>query len=231
VFTTAARTARDKDNVRSKCSSRLWPTPTSCSCRGREPVAPGVTAYKLRHTFASLLTPLGEDPATVMSQLATPTQSSRSVYAHMMRRGDDERVRLRALVEGCVVGIEELHVVFDDEEGVTVEGSLDEQDRVLGAGSANRERRADEPRPLVAGRDDDAGLEDRLARLVGERATRDNSPDGEVHAADHMPDDDTQRALLGTENEEGLPEEAEIADGRGGFRTCDLSRVKRALSH
>jgi hypothetical protein len=27
-------------------------------------------------------------------------------------------------------------------------------------------------------------------------------------------------------NNTGLPD-----DGRGGFRTCDLSRVKRALSH
>jgi hypothetical protein len=32
----------------------------------------------------------------------------------------------------------------------------------------------------------------------------------------------------------GLSEQdahAEDSDGRGGFRTCDLSRVKRALSH
>jgi hypothetical protein len=27
------------------------------------------------------------------------------------------------------------------------------------------------------------------------------------------------------------PERARSEDGRGGFRTCDLSRVKRALSH
>jgi hypothetical protein len=25
--------------------------------------------------------------------------------------------------------------------------------------------------------------------------------------------------------------EGDISNGRGGFRTCDLSRVKRALSH
>ena len=40
-----------------------------------------------------------------------------------------------------------------------------------------------------------------------------------------------QPAEVDPENDEspadaGLPE-----DGRGGFRTCDLSRVKRALSH
>jgi hypothetical protein len=34
-----------------------------------------------------------------------------------------------------------------------------------------------------------------------------------------------------TRNDE-TPADAEVSDdGRGGFRTCDLSRVKRALSH
>ena len=30
---------------------------------------------------------------------------------------------------------------------------------------------------------------------------------------------------------ETQPISSEFANGRGGFRTCDLSRVKRALSH
>jgi hypothetical protein len=44
------------------------------------------------------------------------------------------------------------------------------------------------------------------------------------------------RAILGrhaapTEPAEIGLDTGEIEDGRGGFRTCDLSRVKRALSH
>jgi len=38
-------------------------------------------------------------------------------------------------------------------------------------------------------------------------------------------------ALTGTGEAPGGPAEAGNLNGRGGFRTCDLSRVKRALSH
>jgi hypothetical protein len=34
-----------------------------------------------------------------------------------------------------------------------------------------------------------------------------------------------------TENDETPTDAGASEDGRGGFRTCDLSRVKRALSH
>jgi hypothetical protein len=42
------------------------------------------------------------------------------------------------------------------------------------------------------------------------------------------PDDASAEAL---ENDETLADAGVPEDGRGGFRTCDLSRVKRALSH
>ena len=38
-------------------------------------------------------------------------------------------------------------------------------------------------------------------------------------------------APLGTGSPESLTTESGLSSGRGGFRTCDLSRVKRALSH
>src|SRR5204862_461511 len=70
--------------------------------RGEAPLPPGITAHKLRHTFASLLAACGEDPAYVMAQLghADPRFTLR-VYTHLMSRRDGERERLRALVEGA----------------------------------------------------------------------------------------------------------------------------------
>jgi integrase len=63
--------------------------------RGEHPLPAGVTAHKLRHTFASMLVALGKDPAYVMAQLghADPKFTLR-VYTHVMRRGDDERQAL-----------------------------------------------------------------------------------------------------------------------------------------
>jgi integrase len=143
VFTTAARTARDKDNVRSKVLEPVVARADKLlKAAGEAPLPRGVTSHKLRHTFTSVLFALGEDAPYVMSQLghADPKFTLR-VYAHVMRRNDDERASLKALVEG----------------------------------------------------------------------------------ADWAP--------LGTKTETASVSEAEILDGRGGFRTCDLSRVKRALSH
>jgi Phage integrase family len=60
-----------------------------------------VTPHKLRHTFASILIALGRDPAYVMGQLGhTDARFTLRVYTHVMRRGDEEREALRALVEG-----------------------------------------------------------------------------------------------------------------------------------
>ena len=55
----------------------------------------------MRRTYASLLYALGHDPAYVMSQMGhgDPRLALR-IYAQAMRRGDDERAHLRALVEG-----------------------------------------------------------------------------------------------------------------------------------
>ena len=68
----------------------------------RAPLPRGITAHKLRHTYASLLAACGEDPAYVMAQLghADPRFSLR-VYTHLMSRRNGERERLRALVQGA----------------------------------------------------------------------------------------------------------------------------------
>lgn len=104
VFTTAAGTPRDKDNVRTKV---LEPVIARANQRleeaGEVPLPAGLTAHKLRHTFTSILFALGKDPVYVMQQLghADPKFTLR-VYAHMMRRSEEERLALKALVEGGV---------------------------------------------------------------------------------------------------------------------------------
>ena len=59
---------------------------------------------KLRHTFASILVAIGKDPTYVMQQLGhTDPAFTLRVYSHMMRRSEEEREELKALVEGRVL--------------------------------------------------------------------------------------------------------------------------------
>lgn len=65
--------------------------------------------HGLRHTFASLLVALCEDPSYVMGQLGhTGAAFTLSVYAKSIKRRDGERDRLRALVKGEAVSIGQL---------------------------------------------------------------------------------------------------------------------------
>jgi Phage integrase family len=67
----------------------------------KTPLPDGLTPHKLRHTFASLLVALGEDPGYVMDQIGhTNPNFTLRVYRHGMRRDEGEKERLRALVEG-----------------------------------------------------------------------------------------------------------------------------------
>lgn len=60
-----------------------------------------MTPHKLRHTFASILVALGQDPASVMASLGhTDPRFTLRMYTHLMRRESDERKRLEALVDG-----------------------------------------------------------------------------------------------------------------------------------
>lgn len=69
--------------------------------RGQMPLPVGLTAHKLRHTFASVLVAIGEDPASVMRQLGhKDAVFTLEVYTHMMSREPEERNRLKALVRG-----------------------------------------------------------------------------------------------------------------------------------
>ncbi len=69
--------------------------------RGQIPLPAGLTAHKLRHTFASVLVAIGEDPVTVMRQLGHKDAAfTLEVYTHLMNRDPEERNRLKALVRG-----------------------------------------------------------------------------------------------------------------------------------
>jgi integrase len=61
----------------------------------------GLTLHALRRTLASVLVTLGNDVRYVMDQLghSNPTVTL-GIYAQVMRVSDEDRERLRALVEG-----------------------------------------------------------------------------------------------------------------------------------
>ena len=98
VFPTRSGGQRGKDNLRSRVlRPTLVPANRLIEAHGQPPLPTRLTTHGLRHTFASVLTALGEDPVSVMVQLGhTDPAFSLRVYTHMMRRGPEERERLRA---------------------------------------------------------------------------------------------------------------------------------------
>ena len=64
------------------------------------PLPERITPHSLRRTFASILYAIGEDPGVVMDEMGhTDPGLALRVYRQAMRRGEDEKDRLRALVE------------------------------------------------------------------------------------------------------------------------------------
>lgn len=102
VFVTRTGKPRDRHNVRQRVVAPAVSKADELLVeRDLNPLPAGVSPHKLRHSFASLLVALGNDPAYVMAQLGhTDPAFTLRVYTHQMRRGDDEKARLRALVEG-----------------------------------------------------------------------------------------------------------------------------------
>jgi integrase len=102
VFATGTGGKPSRENIRNRV---LGPAATRASERlvdaGYGPLPDHLTPHSLRRTFASVLYALGEDPGVVMDEMghASPTLAL-AVYRQTMRRGDDEKARLRALVEG-----------------------------------------------------------------------------------------------------------------------------------
>jgi integrase len=102
LFTTRAGTARNRHNI-----ARRVLTPVVARAdelleqRRQHPMPRGVTAHKMRHTFASILFAIGRDAPYVMGQLGhnDPAFTLR-VYGHVMRFSSQDRARLKALVDG-----------------------------------------------------------------------------------------------------------------------------------
>jgi integrase len=69
---------------------------------GEAPLPEGLKQHSLRHTYVSLRLALGHDLVAVSQDAGhSGIEVTARVYAHLMKLGDDERARLRALVEGA----------------------------------------------------------------------------------------------------------------------------------
>jgi integrase len=103
VFPTATGGRFSESNVRRRILAKAVKAANVRAEQDDVPELPaGLTPHGLRHTFASVLVALGEDPRFVMDQLGhTDPAFTLRLYTHAMRRDDGERGRLRALVEGA----------------------------------------------------------------------------------------------------------------------------------
>lgn len=69
------------------------------------PLPASLTPHSLRRTFASILYALGEDPGTIMDEMGhTDPGLALRIYRQAMRRGEQEKAQLRALIEGTPIG-------------------------------------------------------------------------------------------------------------------------------
>ncbi|MBW8059846.1 MAG: tyrosine-type recombinase/integrase [Solirubrobacterales bacterium] len=102
VFPTGTGGRRNKDNLRVCVLLATFARADELlERRGHVPLPKGLSAHKLRHTFASVLIACGEDPASVMAQLGhTDPGFTLRVYTHAMSRDPGERARLKGLVAG-----------------------------------------------------------------------------------------------------------------------------------
>jgi len=102
LFPTRAGTGQSTNNVRSRVLKRaVERANANLDKQQLSPLPQGITPHSLRRTFASVLYALGEDPGVVMDEMGhTDPALALRVYRQAMRRGDDEKAALIALVEG-----------------------------------------------------------------------------------------------------------------------------------
>jgi integrase len=101
VFPTGEGKRFGTENVRNRVlAGAVKRANATLSEQGEAPL-PKLTPHSLRRTFASLLYALGETPPEVMAEMGhTDPALALSLYAKVMRRGEDEKAALAALVEG-----------------------------------------------------------------------------------------------------------------------------------
>jgi integrase len=102
VFPTQRGNSLNDGNVRKRILAKAVERANErLEAAGSVPLPEGLTPHKLRHTFASLLVALGTDPGAVMDQLGHADAAfTLRVYRHGMRRDEDSRRALAALVGG-----------------------------------------------------------------------------------------------------------------------------------
>ncbi len=102
VFATSTGMRQSTDNLRSRViAASVEQANKNLGARDLPPLPEGITPHSLRRTFASILYAIGEDPGVVMDEMGhTDPALALRVYRQSMRRGEDEKAALRALIEG-----------------------------------------------------------------------------------------------------------------------------------
>jgi integrase len=102
VFPTDRGRKVNPSNVRSRIMARtIERANEKLTKRDAAPLPDGLTPHSLRRTFISLLLAIGEEVPYVMRQVGhADPKVTLSIYAQVMFRGEGERERLKALVEG-----------------------------------------------------------------------------------------------------------------------------------
>jgi integrase len=102
VFPTLTGGRQSTDNLRSRVLNvAVKHANENLAKQELSPLPDGITPHSLRRTFASVLYALGEDPGIVMDEMGhTHPALALRVYRQSMRRGEDEKAQLRALIEG-----------------------------------------------------------------------------------------------------------------------------------
>jgi integrase len=105
VFPTRSGGRLSVDNVRTRVlGGAVRRANENLEAKGLPPLPERLTPHGLRHTFCSVLYALGEDPGTVMDELGHGSEGlALRVYRHAMRRGEEEKDKLRALVQGTLL--------------------------------------------------------------------------------------------------------------------------------
>ena len=100
IFATSTGKRQSTDNLRSRViAASVEQANKNLRARNLPPLPEGITPHSLRRTFASVA--IGEDPGVVMDEMGhTDPALALRVYRQSMRRGDDEKAALRALMEG-----------------------------------------------------------------------------------------------------------------------------------
>jgi len=103
VFGTARGRKQSESNIRTRVLAKAVERANKRLTEARESPLPHLTPHGCRRTFASIRYALGASPAEVMAELGHTNPSlALAVYAQAMRMSDEEKARLRSLVEGTL---------------------------------------------------------------------------------------------------------------------------------